>query len=90
MTGSGRRIYKLQKKAYPDSLEQLLQFDKLAFISDPISATDDVKFYYQRLDTGYILFSTGIDETPFTNDDIFPSVDAVGIGLIRYLEGKNR
>ena len=82
-------FYKVQHGHYPDSLAQIIAEDKFASIYDPIPGkpeSNNGEFYYKKLDSGYYLFSVGIDKTPFTDDDIFPSLnffDSSKTGLIR-------
>ena len=76
-------FYKTQYNSYPDSLEQLLSHNDLTFINDPISRSGE-KFYYQKIGTGYKLFSSGLDRVPNIADDIYPTIntDSSKIGLI--------
>lgn len=71
-------IYKQQNSVYPDSLEQLLQDNKLVIIHDPLLSrrpgTKNTKFNYKRNGDSYILFSSGLDRIPNTKDDIYPTV----------------
>ena len=78
-------FYKLQNGQYPDSLEQVLISNRLAFIYDPLSSKNlgkSKKFIYQKLDNlHYTLFSVGKDMQENTKDDIYPSIDTAKIGL---------
>ena len=71
-------FYKQQNGSYPDSLEQLLPNNKLAWINDPLLSrrpgTKNTKFNYKRTGDTYILFSSGLDRIPNTKDDIYPTV----------------
>ena len=75
-------FYKQQNDLYPDSLEQLLPNNKLAWINDPLLSrkptTKNTRFNYKRNGDTYILFSSGIDKIPNTKDDIFPTVKLNG------------
>jgi hypothetical protein len=62
---------------YPVTLKRLQnEFPGLS-IEDPLltrnaSAHKFLEYYYQKKDSSYVLFSSGIDAIPNTNDDIFP------------------
>jgi len=78
--------FKLINGKYPDSLKQISKkyiiYDPLHFQSEKMQT-----FGYKKIGDNYILFSTGIDGIPNTDDDIFPEIskNQVGkIGLIRY------
>ena len=81
-------FYKLQHGYYPDSLQQLLNDDKLAPITDAIQLDQQRKnstYYYRKENNKYLLFSSGQDGIPNTNDDLFPQItisDSSKIGLI--------
>lgn len=77
-------FYKLQNNKYPDSLEQLMSEDPMIVINDPLllkkmDKTIETKFQYKKIGNQYKLFSVGIDGIPFTNDDIYPSLENHGI-----------
>lgn len=83
-------FYKLINKTYPDSLRQL-ENDKglIVNFNEPFSSMRKNEkpkvFNYYRDNQGYHLFSSGYDETPNTDDDIFPklkNIDSTKIGLI--------
>lgn len=82
-------FYKMQHGQYPDSLQQLLDDDKLAPITDAIQLNqrrENSYYNYQRVGDQYILFSSGQDGVPKTQDDLFPRItinDSTKIGLIR-------
>jgi hypothetical protein len=70
-------IYKTRKGGFPESLQQLQKEFPNINIGDTLlwSTISKVKFgyyYYQRKDGKFILFSTGWDRIPFTEDDIYP------------------
>jgi hypothetical protein len=72
-------FYKIEKGKYPDSLEELRVDDKMIIIEDPLltrKMNDNIKstFQYQKIGSGYTLFSVGIDEIPNTIDDIYPNI----------------
>ena len=81
--------YKLIRGHYPDSLEQLLEDDKLAPIDDAAQGMNKrgiVYYNYEKIGDKYSLFSSGQDGVPNTRDDLFPklsSTDSSKIGLIR-------
>jgi len=83
-------FYKLSHGQYPDSLQQLLEDDKLAPINDAVQGmnTKANSYYnYQKVGDKYLLFSSGQDGIPNTKDDLFPQVtitDSSKIGLIRH------
>jgi hypothetical protein len=61
---------------YPDSLPELQVLGSIS-IKDPLltrnsKAHKSLYYYYQKKDTTYILFSSGIDAIPHTVDDIYP------------------
>jgi hypothetical protein len=82
-------FYKLQHGQYPDSLQQLLEDDKLAPITDAIQLSQrraGINYNYQRIDDKYLLFSSGKDGIPNTQDDLIPQItvsDSSKIGLIK-------
>lgn len=82
-------FYKMQYGQYPDSLQQLLEDDKSAPITDAIQLNQQRKnlyYNYHRIGTKYILFSSGQDGIPHTQDDLLPQIeinDSTKIGLIR-------
>lgn len=81
-------FYKLKNGVYPDSLPQLLKYNKLVPIEDPLSITGTgkkINFNYKRIGEKYILFSSGIDKIPNTSDDIYPDtkIDSSKMELIK-------
>jgi hypothetical protein len=84
-------FYKLQHGQYPDNLQQLLEDDKLAPITDAIQSVqgrENSYYNYQRSGNKYLLFSSGQDGLPNTKDDLYPQVtigDSSKIGLVRPL-----
>ena len=82
-------FYKLQHGQYPDSLQQLLNDDKLAPINDPVQGLqmkENAYYNYKKVNDKYLVFSSGQDGIPNTNDDLFPLVsisDSSKIGLMR-------
>lgn len=82
-------FYKLQHSQYPDSLQQLLDDDKLAPITDAIQLNqrrEKCNYNYQKIGDKYLLFSSGQDGIPNTGDDLFPQIavsDSTKIGLIK-------
>lgn len=82
-------FYKLQHGQYPDSLQQLLQDDKLAPITDAIQLNQQRQnsyYNYEKLGEKYRLFSSGQDGIPNTKDDFLPQIevsDSTKIGLIK-------
>ncbi len=75
--GKNIEFFKLQNGQYPDSLEQLQKEDEFVMIVDPLKATSGgtiIYFNYKNLGDTYLLFSSGIDGIPNTNDDILPKV----------------
>jgi hypothetical protein len=83
-------FYKLQYGQYPDSLQQLLNDDKLAPINDAaqgMNAKGNSYYNYKKIGAGYLLFSSGQDGIPHTKDDLFPQItitDSSKIGLIKH------
>jgi type II secretion system (T2SS) protein G len=82
-------FYKLSHGQYPDSLQQLLNDDKLAPINDAaqgMSTKENSYYNYEKIGDKYSLFSSGQDGIPNTKDDLFPQItitDSSKIGLIR-------
>jgi hypothetical protein len=70
-------FYKLKNGSYPDSLEQLPKNQDIFSIYDPLLSrrpgTKDTKYNYRKTGDTYILFSSGIDRIPHTEDDIYPT-----------------
>ena len=78
-------FYKMQKREYPDSLDQLYSINKFSPIGDPVSVNGpgpQKKYNYRKLGSRYLLFSSGLDKRPGTVDDIHPTIDTIGTGLI--------
>lgn len=79
-------FYKVQNGAYPDSLEQLNGDDKKEDLFDPLASDSKKsnKFYYKIIGNKYTIFSSGRDQTPYTKDDIYPTIkiDTNKMGLI--------
>jgi len=76
-------FYKIQNGAYPDSLEQLDIKDSFTNITDPLlNGKKQDKYFYHRIGNKYTLFSSGVDATSNTADDIYPTIDTSKIGLI--------
>ena len=79
-------FYKLQNGTYPDSLQQILQYDStFTSITDPVSAKgfqQQALYNYEKMKDKYRLFSSGIDKIPNTADDIYPSLDTIKTGLL--------
>ena len=83
-------FYKKEHKVYPDILEGLPKEHEFLVINDPVQTftknSNENKFFYKKVGTKYLLFAIGLDGTPFTNDDIFPSskyFDNTLTGLVR-------
>lgn len=81
-------FYKLLHGQYPDSLPQILQDDKMAFIYDAsqgMNGTVNRYYNYKKEGDKYQLFSSGQDGEPGTKDDFYPQLpitDSSKIGLI--------
>lgn len=76
-------FYKMQNGVYPDSLQQLVKKDQFIPIYDPLLGDKKGNYYnYRKIGLKYTLFSSGIDETPGTSDDIYPTVDTSRTGLV--------
>jgi hypothetical protein len=84
-------LYQKDAGHYPDSLKEILKYSiGLHEIMDNLpgdrkNRSANALFFYKKLSNGYILFSTGIDELPFTKDDIIPDIkkiDTSKIGLV--------
>ena len=77
--------FKLQHGKYPINLDELRSNQKegeMVFsydVSGGMKMGDKPRdFYYEVINSGnnYLLFGIGIDGVPFTNDDIYPLIDA--------------
>lgn len=67
--------YKIQNGKYPDSLKQLEGQNEIVFIVDPTQSELGYQYYnYKNLGEKYILFSSGIDQTKNTPDDLYPKI----------------
>lgn len=82
-------IYKIKNGQYPDSLEQLELDNSMIDINDlflpAADKTKGGKYFYQKVDDRYYLFSVGLDKIPNTTDDINPKLSETEIkkyGLI--------
>jgi len=76
-------FYKIQNGAYPDSLQQLDIKNSFTNTSDALlNGKKNNLFNYHKIGKKYTLFSSGIDQTPNTSDDIYPSIDTTRTGLI--------
>ncbi|HEY4786816.1 MAG TPA: type II secretion system protein GspG [Bacteroidales bacterium] len=70
-------FYKLEHGTYPDSLTQLKNKNRIVFIIDPTQSAQkrkNVYYNYKNLGDKYLIFSSGTDGIPNTNDDIFPQI----------------
>ncbi|MBK7443610.1 MAG: hypothetical protein IPI65_19480 [Bacteroidetes bacterium] len=81
--------YNLSHGQYPDSLMQLLIDDKMAPIYDPMQGFNAKNIYYnyEKIGNKYLVFSSGVDCVPKTDDDLFPKLtiaDSSKIGLINH------
>jgi hypothetical protein len=82
-------FYKLQYGQYPDSLQELLNDDKLAPINDAaqgMSTKENSYYNYKKIGDKYWLYSSGQDGIQNTKDDLFPQIsitDNSKIGLIK-------
>jgi len=75
-------FYKVQKGDYPNSLEELknsLPKESMVFFFDSTDVSNDGTpryYHYEKIDeSSYYLLGVGSDNTPFTSDDIIPTVD---------------
>jgi hypothetical protein len=85
-------FYKTQNGQYPDSLETLqktLPENTLVFVTDPtdVQFTEKPRNFHYKLkdESHYYLLGVGLDETPYTSDDLLPDIkvnDNNGVGLI--------
>lgn len=99
MTSLVRHVeyYKLQNNRYPNSMEELrsnLKEGEMVFsfdVSGPISMGQRQRdFHYEVINDGtnYLLFGIGADAVPFTEDDIYPLIDANKDKNIGWLKSK--
>jgi hypothetical protein len=81
-------FYKIQHGQYPDSLKQLRDDDKFVPIDDAIQSVQqrpNSLYNYQKIGDKYLLFSSGQDGIPNTQDDLYPQIvikDSSRIGLL--------
>jgi len=66
--------YRLENGKYPDSLQQLRNSNEFIFMTDPTQSMNTY-YNYKNLGDKYLLFSSGTDRIPNTEDDIFPQVN---------------
>ena len=67
--------YKLENGKYPDSLQQLESTNEVIFLNDPTQSMNTY-YNYKNLGDNYLLFSSGTDRIPNTEDDIFPKINS--------------
>ena len=67
--------YKLENGVYPDSLQQLRNTNEFIFLTDPTQSLGTY-YNYKNLGDKYLLFSSGTDRIPNTEDDIFPEINS--------------
>jgi hypothetical protein len=82
-------FYKLQNGHYPDSLQQLLEDDKLISINDQTQGfwvKPQKTYNYKRVGEKYLLFSSGIDGIPYTKDDLFPTIELNDSSKVGFLK----
>jgi len=79
--------YKLENGKYPDSLQQLESTNEVIFLNDPTQSMNTY-YNYKNLGDNYLLFSSGTDRIPNTEDDIFPKINSnnKNIGWIKIEE----
>ncbi|MGZ5218946.1 MAG: YgaP family membrane protein [Chitinophagaceae bacterium] len=84
-------FYKLQHGSYPDSLQLLTNDDPFAPVTDAIQLNQrraNLYYNYEKIGDQYLLFSSGQDGIPNTEDDLHPDIslsDSSNIGLIEQL-----
>jgi hypothetical protein len=64
-------LYKREFGEYPDTLEELFEKKNI----EDTGILEDAwgrHYYYEKISAHYVLFSTGKDGKPFTEDDILP------------------
>lgn len=69
--------YKIENGKYPDSLQQLESENEVVFIQDLTQGVNEKQqkyFNYENLGDKFLLFSSGNDRKPNTNDDIYPKL----------------
>jgi hypothetical protein len=68
------RDYKRNHGSYPNSLNKLSKGLMLMDIYSPVDSSTHRHgdFYYKSQADTFILFSVGLDQLPFTKDDIYP------------------
>ena len=67
--------YKLENGVYPDSLQQFKSMNEFISITDPTQSLGTY-YNYKNLGDKYLLFSSGKDRIPNTEDDIFPEINS--------------
>jgi hypothetical protein len=64
-------LYKREFGEYPETLEELFKKKNIQD-SDILEDAWGRPYYYEKLSAHYVLFSTGKDGKPFTEDDVLP------------------
>lgn len=70
--------HKLINGVYPNSLDEVNFKDSTLKGADPVqivTGNNNKNYYYSRTESGYILFSVGVDGIEFTDDDILPELE---------------
>jgi hypothetical protein len=84
-------LQKIKYGKYPDTLQEIKE--ALEKEADPFSfplydptlikcANSNQEYYYKKIDNDhYYLLGLGCDLTPFTNDDLLPTIETQNFGL---------
>jgi hypothetical protein len=85
-------FYKIRHCVYPDSLGQIRELDENIWINDPLynryPGGKPVNYFYEKVGNNYRLFSVGLDQKPFTTDDIFPQLEPADTAKFGLLIGR--
>jgi hypothetical protein len=88
-------FYKIQYGTYPDSLEQLKKDGTNISIDDVLQFgfgnDKKVHYNYKKVGNKYLLFSSGLDKIPNTDDDLYPTIvvtDSNKFGFINRNENR--
>lgn len=74
--------YRIANGKYPESLDQLFKFYKMTPRVDILLSRnrkiEDSYFNYSRTGNSFVLFSSGLDQKPNTNDDLYSNTISPG------------
>jgi len=77
-------FYRIQHGKYPESLD-VFDNSKIIDLTQDIESKNK-KFNYKLVGDKYLLFSSGIDRIPNTNDDLYPNINVNDSSKVGYLK----